>query len=387
MNRIYLDYAASTPVDSKVLASMTPYFTEKFGNPSSIHNFGQQAQSAVDTARQHIADFLHCKSQEIVFSGSATEANNFAIQGVIKHVFASGKEKVHIIASSIEHESVLTLLKDLIKDERINVTLLPVNKEGVIDFSSLQKSLTEDTVIVSVMYVNNETGVMQPIQEIANCIKDFKKNKKDNSIYPYFHTDAVQAALFCPMDVSVLGVDMLTLSGHKIYAPKGIGMLYVKKGTMIEPLIHGSGQEYGKRSGTENVPGIVGMGCATTLINDISSGEIIQLKKRLIKKIIDTIPNSSLNGNRENTVPHIANILFKGTASPDLIIRLDGEGIAVSAGAACQSKAISSSHVLEAMGLSKKDASSSLRFSLGKYTTEKDIDNTISAILKLLHNK
>ncbi len=387
MNRIYLDYAASTPVDSKVFSAMEPYFTQKFGNPSSIHRYGQEAQSAVDNARQQVADFLHSKSQEIVFTGSATEANNFAIKGALESAFKTGKKKAHIISTHIEHESILTVLKDLQKNERVSVSFLPVSRDGVVDISRLEELLTEDTVVVSIMYANNEIGTIQPIQEIAAIIKSFKEKQKGKNPFPYFHTDAVQAALYCPMDVSLLGIDLLTLSGHKIYAPKGIGMLYIKKGTMLEPLVHGSGQEYGKRSGTENVPGIVGIGCAINSINASENKNIQALTSRLVNGIVNTIPNTTLNGNTQNRLPHIANILFKNTSSSDLIIRLDVEGIAVSAGAACQSKALSSSHVLEAMGMSKKDAFCSIRFSLGKHTTEKDIDMTISTLLKLTHNK
>lgn len=384
MNRIYLDYAASTPVDPKVFAAMAPYFTEKFGNPSSIHSYGQEAQSAVDNARQQVADFLHCRSQEIIFTGSATEANNLALRGVVEHALASGKKNAHIISTRIEHESILVLLEELVKDIRVSITLLPVSREGVVDINALKNALTEDTVVVSVMYANNEIGTIQPIEEIARIIKDFKEEQKGNSPFPYLHTDAVQAALYCPMDISLLGADILTLSGHKMYAPKGIGALYIKKGTALTPLVHGSGQEYGKRSGTENVPGIVGMGSAVSMIDMSAHEGVKKLRNRLVEGVLKNIPNTTFNGNAENSIPHIVNILFKDISSSDLIIRLDGEGIAVSAGAACQSKALSVSHVLEALGVSKKDASCSLRFSLGKYTTENDIDMTVAALLKLV---
>lgn len=387
MNRIYLDYAASTPVDPKVFAAMAPYFTEKFGNPSSIHSYGQEAQSAADTARQQVADFLRCRSQEIIFTGSATEANNLALRGVVEHALASGRKKAHIISTRIEHESVLTLLEELARDERVHVTLLPVSREGIVDIVALKNTLTENTVVVSVMYANNEIGTIQPIEEIARIIKNFKEEQKGKSVFPYLHTDAAQAALYCPMDVSLLGADMLTLSGHKMYAPKGIGVLYIKKGTALTPLVHGSGQEYGKRSGTENVPGIVGIGHAVSMIDASAHGYVTILRNRLVYGILKNIPNTTLNGNTENNLPHIANILFKGVSSSDLIIRLDGEGVAVSAGSACQSKALSVSHVLTALGISKKDASGSIRFSLGKHTTERDIDMTIAALLKLVHNR
>ena len=387
MNRIYLDYAATTPVDKDVLEAMLPYFGEKFGNPSSVHSFGQDAQSAVDQARSHIADFLGCLSQEIVFTGSATEANNLAILGSAASAL-SVSQKAHIITTRIEHESVLEPIKQLAKtNPNVSVTYLPVSRDGFVSAEAVRDALTPETALVSVMYANNEIGTIQPIKEIAEVVREHNEKLKAKSykLKTVFHTDAVQAALYCPMKVADLGVDMLTLSGHKIYGPKGVGALYVKKGTVVSPVIFGSGQEYGKRSGTENVPGIVGIGAAVEAI-DRSAGESIEkLRDYFIDETLNQISTYSLNGGRQSRLPNNANILFRGVSSVDLIMRLDAEGIAVSSGAACQSKAVAASHVLAALGLSVKDASSSIRFSLGKNTTKKDIDKALAALLKLTH--
>ncbi|MBI5913313.1 cysteine desulfurase [Candidatus Azambacteria bacterium] len=397
MKRIYLDYAATTPVDKKVLAAIMPYFSERFGNPSSVHGYGQEALVALDRARHAVADMLGCLSQEVIFTGSATEANNLALGGVVHQALEKGKP-VHIITSSIEHESVENPLMQLAQGPNVSVTHIPVSRDGFIDLDKFQKALTGHTVLVSVIYANNEIGTTQPISRIADIIRTHNKkfqvfplrgiSRRETSFKSkvLFHTDAAQAAYYLNMKTDELGVDLMTLSGHKMYAPKGVGVLYVKKGTPLTPLIVGSGQEYGKRSGTENIPGIVGMGeaCAQIQENKEIVEKIKKLRDYFIAEVLGKINIASLNGAQENRLPGNANMLFKGVRAQDLIVMLDGEGVAVSAGSACQSKALAFSHVLSAIGLSEKDARSSIRFSFGKYTTKKDIDYTVAVLVKLI---
>ena len=388
MKKTYLDYAATTPVDKKVLTAMMPYFSERFGNPSSVHGYGQEALMALDRARHAVADMLGCLSQEVIFTGSATEANNLALAGVAHHALLT-KKPLHIITSSIEHESVENPLAQLARDPHISVTHTPVSRDGFIDVDKIQSALTEHTALVSIMYANNEIGTIQPIKEIADVIRAHNKKLRvsGSRVQTLFHTDAAQAAYYQNMNVRELGVDLMTLSGHKMYGPKGVGVLYVKKGTPLTPLLFGSGQEYGKRSGTENIPGIIGMGeaCAQIKENKEIVEKIKKLRDYFIAEVLKKITGASLNGARENRLPGNANIMFKGMRAEDLIVMLDGEGVAVSAGSACQSKALDFSHVLSAIGLSKKDAQSSIRFSFGKYTTKKDIDYVISVLVKLMH--
>lgn len=380
MKRIYCDYAATTPVDKKVLAAMMPYFSERFGNPSSVHGYGQEALQALDRARHSVADMLGCLSQEVIFTGSATEANNLALYGVVRQTLLK-KKQVHIITSAIEHESVANPLAQLARESNVSITYIPVSRDGFIDLDKLKGALTEHTVLVSIMYANNEIGTIQPVKEIADIIRT--NNKKSQVL---LHTDAAQAVYFENMKAHELGVDLMTLSGHKMYGPKGVGALYVKKGTSLTPLIFGSGQEYGKRSGTENIPGIVGLGEACVQIKE--NKEIVEkikdLRDYFIAQVRAKIPNASLNGALENRLPGNANILFKGVRAEDLIVMLDGEGVAVSAGSACQSKALAFSHVLSAIGLSEKEVRSSVRFSFGKDTIKKDIDYVISVLVKQL---
>lgn len=388
MRRIYLDYAATTPVDKDVLKAMMPYFSERFGNPSSVHGYGQEALQALDRARHAVADMLGCLSQEVVFTASATEANNLALCGVVRHA-REKKTPVHIITSSIEHESVANPLMQLARDPNVSITHIPVSREGFVNLDKLSHALTEHTVLVSVMYANNEIGTIQPIAQIADIIRIHNKKFKvsGSKFQVLLHTDAAQAAYYLDMKVQALGVDLMTLSGHKMYAPKGVGVLYIKKGTPLTPLIFGSGQEYGKRSGTENIPGIVGMGeaCAQIQGNKEIVKKIQDLRDYFIAEVFLTIDGASLNGAQKDRLPGNANIVFKDIRAQDLIVMLDGEGIAVSAGSACQSKALAFSHVLSAIGLSKGDAQSSIRFSFGTYTTKKDIDYVAGVLVKLIN--
>jgi cysteine desulfurase len=366
--KTYLDYAATTPLDSRILKTMLLYLKDKYGNPSSIHSFGQEAAQAVDKARIQVAKFLNCKPSEIVFTGSASESDNLAIRGLVK-------KGDHIITTKIEHKAVLETCKDL-KSEGIKVTYLSVNKEGLIDIKDLEKSIRPNTKLVSIMYANNETGVVQPIKKIKKLIKNI-----------YFHTDAVQAGNWLNCNVNDLGVDLLTLSAHKIYGPKGVGILYMRQGTPIKPIITGGDHEWGLRAGTENVAGIVGMGEAVDRIMNHESRimKIEKLRDKLVKEALK-IPGSKLNGplNLKDRLPNIANFSWNGVEGEGLVIALDQEAIAVSTGSACASKKLKPSHVLKAMGLSELEAHSSLRVSLGKHTTSKDIDYLLKALPKVI---
>ena len=385
--KVYFDYAASTPVDPGVLKSMMPYFGEKYGNAASIHSFGQEAQIAIDEARTKVANFFECSFSEIIFTGSATESINLAIRGAIKASWAAVKDKkTHIVTSQIEHEAVLDTCRDLEK-EGVEVTILPAGADGFVKPEDVKSALKENTAIVSIMYANNEIGTIQPIKEIGRIVKDFRSGR--GGVYPLFHTDAVQAVNFLDCGAERLGVDLLSFSGQKIYGPKGVGGLYRKEGTSIKPIITGSGQEFGLRSGTSNVPLIVGLAQAVALLPEMKklAGQIEQLRDRLIERVIKEIPGAKLNGSLENRLPNNANLNFgavKSKIDSSLIVALDLAGFAISAGSACQSKAQKPSHVLTAIGLSPLDVKKSIRVSLGKTTTMEEIDGLVEALKKIL---
>ena len=391
MKSIYLDYASTTPLAPEVLKAMQLYLTRCFGNPSSLHSFGEKARKAVEDSRKKIAEFLFCLPEEIIFTGSATEASNLAIFGIVRPSIQSieGSVKPHIITSSIEHKSVFMPCR-ILEDEGAELTYLPVTKEGFIKISDFKKALKKNTVLVSLIYANNEIGAIQPIGEIAKAISAYRKSHIANyndkrlaiSAMPYFHIDAVQAVNYLDCDVKKLGVDFLTLSGHKIYGPKGIGALYVKNGSPIKPLIYGGGQEGGLRSGTENTAAIAGLGEA---IRQIANGKsqiakIRKLKNKLFKGILKNISDVKLNGTLDNSLPNILNISFRGVEGEAIGLALDSEGIAVSTGSACAAKDLKPSHVLMALGVSPKDSHGAIRFSLGKYTTEREIDRVLKVL-------
>jgi len=397
MKKIYLDYAASTPMDEEVLKEIMPYFSQKFGNPMSLHQFGQEALEAVDRARRQVADFLGCSPSEIIFTSGATESNNMTIKGIVKNaeirnwkleIGAKSKNlkvKSHIITSSIEHHCVLYSCKAAEK-EGAEVTYLKVDRDGLINSEDVKKAIKGNTVLVSIMYANNEVGTIEPIAEIGRVIKKINtEREKDKLPKIYFHTDAVQAANYLDCNVDNLGVDLLSLSGHKIYGPKGIGVLYIRHGTKIKSIQQGGEQEYNLRAGTHNVPGIVGLGKAISLIpkHREKTEEIKKLHDYLIEEVLKNIPNSRLNGSREIRLPHNANFSFEGVEGESLLIMLDQEGIGVSTGSACSSASLEPSHVLTAMGISPEMAHSSLRFTLGKDTTKENID----FVLKVLAEK
>lgn len=387
-NRIYLDYAATTLMDKEVLETMEPYFREKYGNPASIHSWGQETQAAIDKAREQVAKFLNCKSSEIVFTGSASESDNFAIRGLLKALKRCKRagEKVHVITSQIEHKAVLGTCHDMEK-ENVKVTYLPVGNDGIINLDDLKAEITPETDLISIMYVNNETGAIQPIEKIGRLLEEINKTKEHRI---FFHTDAVQAVNWLNCDVNELGVDLFTLSGHKIYGPKGVGVLYVRQSTLISPMITGGDQEWGLRAGTENVAGIIGLGAAIEPLNKKEkrqiSAKVKKLRDKLVKGVLTKVSGTQLNGPEKpkERAPHIANLSFKGVEGESLVISLDQEGIGVSTGSACTSRALKPSHILTAMGLSELEAHSSLRVSLGKYTTGAEIERFLEVLPKVI---
>lgn len=371
MKRIYLDHAATTPVDKRVLKAMLPYFSLKYGNPMSLHFFGQEAQKAVEGARLTAARFFHCLPEEIFFTSGATESNNWVIKGVAKAYRLKQKAKPHIITSAIEHHCILAACASVEKEGLAEVTYLSPDSEGIIFPEAVKKAIKNNTALVSIMYVNNEIGVKEPIEKIGKILA---------GKIP-FHTDATQAVNYFNCDVKKLGVDFLSMSGHKIYGPKGTGLLYIKQGSLISPVQEGGSQEREMRAGTHNVPGIVGLGKALELIKK-DNKNILQLRNRLINRVLKEVPLSKLNGSQKDRSPNNANFTFRNIEGESLIMLLDKEGIACSTGSACSSHSLEPSHVLLAIGLSSEEAHGSLRVTLGKSTTKKDIDFAVEKIKK-----
>jgi len=381
MPEIYLDNAATTPCDPKVLKAMEPYWSEIYGNPSSFNGAGRKAKKTLDESRKKIALILGAKIQEIIFTSSATESNNLAILGVKK---ALGQTKSHIVTTCIEHPSVLEPIKFL-ENKGNEITYLPVNKEGIIRPDELKKKIRPETILVSIIYANNEIGSIQPIKKISKILKEMKKN----SGLPYFHIDAAQAAGHLDINVNNLGVDLMTLSSHKIYGPKGIAALYARKETKIEPIICGGGQEWGFRSSTEALPLIAGFAKALEIANSkkrIAIGKQEKLRTYFANKLKGLFSSVKINGPEEpkNRVPHIINATFPTVENEQLLLYLDKHGIRASAGSACASREIEPSHVLTAIGLSKEEARSSIRFSLGRQTTKNDLDFVLKILLKVV---
>lgn len=403
MKSIYFDHSATTPVDEKVLKAMIPYFSENFGNPSSIHSFGQKALEGVDLAREQCARFLNCKTSEIIFTSGATESNNLAIKGLVKSLLLKDIKNPHVIASIVEHDAVLEPLAELQK-EGVEVEHIGVKSNGVVDVEKIKSAIKDNTILVSIMWVNSELGVTMPIREIAKTIKKIndKRLKDWNNTRPrdrgekpqkiYFHTDATQAANFYSLDVDWNYIDLLSMSAHKIYGPKGVGLLYRREGVPISALQRGGHQEGNYRSGTLNVPGIVGMGKAIELLGKAEKGEdaskeqqknnkyIKKLRDNLVDGILKNIPDVVLNTDRENSTPAHAHFSFLGCEGESLLISLDLEGVAVSTGSACASSSLQASHVLVAMGIKIEVAHNSIRFSLGKNNTQEDVDNLIKVL-------
>jgi len=364
MKKIYLDYAATTPCDPEVLKAMEPYFFDKFGNPSSIHSFGQEAKKAIEDSRQTVAEFLGAKPQEIIFNSGGSEADNTAFIGV---AYAMKEKGNHIITSVIEHHAVLEPAKFLEKNG-FKVTYLKVDKYGLVDPQDVKEALTDKTILVSIMHANNEIGTIQPIEAIG-------KIAREKGVY--FHVDAVQTVGHIPVNVDKLNIDLLSLSAHKFYGPKGVGVLYVRKGTRIASYLLGGDQEKGKRASTHNTPGIVGLGKSLELsVQKMGDESVFQtaLRDKLIKEIQKRIPEVILNGHPDNRLPNNVNVSFKYIEGESILLNLDMLGIAASTGSACTSTSLEPSHVLLAIGLPHELAHGSLRITMGRWTKEEDID-------------
>ena len=370
MKNVYMDYAATTFVKPEVLDAMLPYFTEKFGNPSSFYEVSRVTSKAIDEARGKVAKALNCEPSEIYFTGGGSEADNWAIKGIAS---AHKNKGNHIITTKIEHHAVLHTCEYLEK-LGFEITYLDVDSEGFINLEDLKNAITDKTILVSIMFANNEIGTLQPIKEIGQICKERGV---------YFHTDAVQAVGNVPIDVKNMNIDMLSLAGHKIYGPKGIGVLYIRKGIRIHNLIHGGGQERGRRAGTENIAGIIGIAKAIELATENLPEHMAKLTK-LRDKLIDgllKIPYSRLNGPRgDKRLPGNVNICFKYIEGESILLSLDFEGVAASSGSACTSGSLDPSHVLLAIGLPHEIAHGSLRLTMGDYTTEEDVDYVLQVL-------
>ncbi len=369
--KVYLDHAATTPVDKEVLDAMIDFFNKKFGNASSLHSWGREAKEALEKSREKVAALINADADEIVFTGGGTESDNMAIKGI---AFMHGKG--HIITSKIEHPAVLETCKYLEK-KGFDVTYLPVDKYGMVNPEDVEKEIRDDTILITIMHANNEIGTIEPIEEIG------KIAKKNNIV---FHTDAVQTVGKISIDVKKMNVDMLSISSHKIYGPKGVGALYIKRGIKIEPILHGGGHEKGLRSSTENISGIVGFAKACEIAMKKMKEDVERMKKlrdKIIKNVLE-IEEAYLTGHPEKRLPNHASFYFRGIEGESLILMLDSYGIAASTGSACSSKKLQPSHVLLAIGLKPEEAHGSLRITLGRENKEEEIDYFLDVIPKVI---
>ena len=373
MRKVYMDYGATTPVDPRVLKAMKPYFLSKYGNSMSLHSPGREAREALENSREIVASLMNAENKELIFTGSATESNNLALKGI---AFANKKKGKHIIISSIEHHCVLNSAEWL-KKRGFEVTYLPVDEYGLIDLKELENSIRKDTILVSIIHGNNEMGTIQDIEEIGKICHDKGV---------YFHTDAAQSFGKIPIDVNRMNIDLMTVNAHKMYGPKGVGALFVSNGTEIEPILHGGGHEFGLRSSTTNVPGIVGFAKAVEIQKKEMNSDAkkqIRFGDRMIKEISE-IPDSRLNGHPTKRLPNNVNFSFSYIEGESLIMQLDMKGIAASTGSACSTDDLEPSHVLLAMGLKHEEAHGSLRLTLGKYNTKEDVDYVLVVLPKVV---
>ena len=374
MKRIYLDYAATTPTHPDVVKAMLPHFSDSFGNPSSIYACGQDAKEAIEGARASVAALIGAHEDEIVFTSGGTEADNAALKGV---AYANSGRGNHIITSAIEHHAILET-GHYLETQGFEVTILPVDKYGMVDPDDVRRAITDKTIIVSIMNANNEIGTIQPIAEIARVTRDAGV---------YLHTDAVQTVGHIPFSVDGLGVDLLSMSAHKLYGPKGVGVLYVRKGTKLVSFMHGGEQESGRRASTHNVPGIVGLGKAAQIAQQEMNEEaerVTRLRDKLINGILENLDHARLNGHPRVRLPNNVNVSISYAEGEAMCLNLDREGICCSTGSACSSAATEPSHVLLALGLDPLQAHSSLRFSLGKWTTEEEIDRVLDVLPRIV---
>jgi cysteine desulfurase len=370
VKRIYIDYAATTPTHPDVVKAMSPYFSEIFGNPSSIHSCGQEARTAVEAARGKLADFIGARPEEVVFTSGGTESDNYAVKGV---AYANEARGNHIIISSVEHHAVLEPCHFL-EQHGFKITALPVDKFGMVDPADVKKAITPKTILVSVMHASNEVGTIQPIAEIGKITREAGV---------YLHTDAVQTVGHIPINVNQLNVDLLSLSGHKLYGPKGIGAIYIRKGTKLTPFMHGGGQEDGRRGSTYNVPGIVGLGKAVEIAAqemDTEAERLVRYRDRLISGVLQKIDYVQLNGHPSKRLPNNINVSISFVEGEATLVSLDIENICASTGSACSSESMEPSHVLTAMQIPAEQARCSLRFTLGKWTTDQEIDRVLNVL-------
>ena len=377
--KVYMDYAATTFTRPEVLKEMMPYFTEEFGNPSSLYSFSDNTKKAVNLSRERVAKAINAEKNEIFFTAGGSESDNWALKGIAYAHMNKGK---HIITTSIEHHAINNTSKFL-ERQGFQVTYLPVDKYGMVSVEDVEKAIRPDTILVSIMFANNEVGTIQPIKEIGKLCREHKI---------LFHTDAVQAVAHVPIDVKDMNIDLLSMSGHKFYGPKGIGALYIRKGIKIESLIHGGGQERGKRASTENIPGIVGIGKAIELATNEMKSEskrLTALRDKLVSGIIERIPYTKINGTRDQSkrLPGNANFSFIGIEGETLLLDLDFAGIYASTGSACASASLDPSHVLLAMGLKHEVAHGSLRLTLGAKSTEEDVDYILEVLPGLVKRR
>ncbi len=377
---VYMDHAGTTPLAPEVLRAMTPYFTELFGNPSSIHTVGQEARYALDEARERVARVLNCRPREVVFTSGGTESDNAAIVGVATALQGTGN---HIVTSSVEHHAVLHTCHHL-ESQGFDVTYLPVGSDGIVQPETVHRAINERTTLVSVMYANNEIGVVNPLPEIAQVVKH---RSAELSRTILFHTDAVQAAGYLDLDVRKLGVDLLSLSGHKFHGPKGTGVLFIRRGAPFLPYLLGGGQERERRSGTENIPGIVGLSVALETADahrEETSRHCGALRDRIVEQVLAKVPGSRLNGHPTERLPNNANFSFPGVEGEPILLGLDMAGIAASSGSACSSGSLEPSHVLLALGQSAEVARGSLRLTLGKDNTGEQVDYLLDVLVDLV---
>lgn len=374
MRRIYFDNAATTQVDPEVVKAIIPYMEDKYGNASSIHSFGREAYEGVEKARKQVAELINASTKEILFTSGGTESDNTAIKGVAYKQRAKGR---HIITSSIEHPAVLETCQSL-ESQGFKITYLPVDKEGLVNMESLKNSITKETILITVMHANNEIGTIEPIQEIGQIAHEHGV---------VFHTDAVQTTGKIQIDLSKLDVDVLSISAHKFYGPKGVGALFKREGTNIEPIMNGGGHERGLRSGTENVPGIVGMGKAAELAKSRMTddfGNLAGMRDRLIRRVLSEIEESYLNGHPTKRLPNNAHFRFSGIEGESLLLSLDEKAVAASTGSACSSKKLMPSHVLMAIGLNEVQAHGSLRLTLGRKNTRDDVEYVCDSLVEVI---
>ena len=372
MKRIYMDHSATTPLDARVLQAMLPFFSEKFGNASSLHSFGLEAKEALEDSRERVAKLLGADPEEIVFTSGGTESDNLALKGTARRNRELGR---HIITTQMEHPAILETCRKLEK-EGYEVTYLPVTSEGLVEPAALEAAIRPDTILISVMHANNEVGTIQPIEEIGRIAAE-----KDI----YLHSDAVQSVGKIATDVNALGVDLLSLSAHKLYGPKGVGALYIRRGTKIESIMQGGGHERGLRSGTENIPGILGLGRAAELCRERMNADgqkLTELSARLAGEVLEKIKDAWVNGSMKRRLPGSLNFGFKYVEGESLLLFLDSKGIAVSTGSACSSHKLEPSHVLLSLGLKPEECHGSLRITMGRSNTEEEVDYVASCIVE-----